>query len=56
MQGFQVTFFTEESRHHKHKQVHVWLNELAKSIGITGSTTAVGVQGVGRDGKQSGQL
>lgn len=51
MQGFQVTFFTEEGRHHGRKQVHAWLMELAKSIGITGITTAVGVQGVGRNGK-----
>lgn len=51
MQGFQVTFFTEEGRHHGRKQVHVWLTELARSIGITGITTAAGVQGIGRDGR-----
>lgn len=51
MQGFQVTFFTEEGRHHGHQQVHVWLMALAKSLGITGITTAVGVQGIGRDGR-----
>ena len=51
MQGFQVTFYTEEGRHHGHKQVHVWLMELARSLGLTGVTTTVGVQGIGRDGK-----
>ena len=51
MQGFQVTFFTEEGRHHGRKRVHVWLMEVAKSLGITGITTAVGVQGIGRDGR-----
>ena len=51
MQGFQVTFFTEEGRHHGHQQGHVWLMEVAQSIGITGITTAMGVQGIGRDGK-----
>ncbi|MBE0546141.1 MAG: DUF190 domain-containing protein [Rubrivivax sp.] len=51
MHGFQVTFFTEEGRHHGRKQVHVWLMEVAKSLGITGITTAVGVQGIGRDGR-----
>ena len=37
MQGFQVTFpfFTEEGRHRGRKQVHVWLMEAAKSLGIT---------------------
>jgi hypothetical protein len=40
MQGFQVTFFTEEGRHHGRKQVHVWLMGVAQSLGITGITTA----------------
>ena len=51
MQGFQVTFFTGEGRHHGHKQVQVWLMEVARSLGITGITMTVGVQGIGRDGK-----
>lgn len=51
MQGFQVTFFTEEGRHHGHQQVHVWLMEVAKALGIKGVTTTVGTQGIGRDGR-----
>lgn len=51
MQGFQVTFFTEEGRHHGHQPVHAWLAEVAKSIGITGATTTLGMQGIGRDGR-----
>jgi PII-like signaling protein len=51
MQGFQVTFFTEEGRHHGHKAVDAWLMELARSLGITGVTTLVGAQGIGRDGR-----
>lgn len=51
MQGFQVTFFTEEGRHHGHKPVHAWLMELAQSLGITGITTTVGMEGLGRDGR-----
>lgn len=51
MQGFQVTFFTEEDRRHGRQQVQVWLMEVARSLGITGITTTVGVQGIGRDGK-----
>ena len=51
MQGFQVTFFTEEGRHHGRKLVHVWLMEVARSLGIKGITTTVGVQGIGRDGR-----
>ena len=51
MQGFQVTFFTEEGRHHGHKQVQVWLMEVARSLGVSGITTTVGAQGIGRHGK-----
>jgi len=51
MQGFQLTFFTEEGRRHANKPVHAWLLELARSLGITGITTRVGAQGIGRDGR-----
>lgn len=51
MQGFQVTFFTEQGRRHGHQQVHHWLMDLMKSLGITGVTTTVGAQGIGRDGR-----
>lgn len=51
MQGFQITFFTEQGRHHGHTHVHEWLMELAQSLGITGITTAAGAQGIGRDGR-----
>lgn len=51
MQGFQVTFFTEQGRHHGRKQVHDWLMEVGKSLGIKGMTMTMGVQGIGRDGK-----
>jgi len=51
MQGFQVTFFTGESRHHGHAPMGAWLMELASSLGITGATLAVATEGKGRDGR-----
>ncbi len=51
MQGFQVTFFTEENRRHGHKPVPAWLMEVAHALGISGITTLVGAQGMGRDGR-----
>ena len=57
MQGFQVTFFTEEGRHHGRKQVHVWLMEVAKSLGITGITTAVAITlAVSTSGRSNSQV
>jgi PII-like signaling protein len=51
MNGFQVTFFTGEGRHHGHKPMGHWLMDTIKSLGITGATMTVGVEGFGRDGK-----
>ena len=51
MQGFQVTFHTEQNRRHGHHLVTDWLMELAQSLGIQGVTTSAGTLGVGRDGK-----
>jgi PII-like signaling protein len=51
MKGFQVTFFTEQGRRRGHTPIHEWLKEVGKSLGITGITTAMGVEGIGRDGK-----
>lgn len=51
MQGFQLTFFTEEGRRHAHQPVHLWLMDLARALGITGITTRVDALGRGRDGR-----
>ncbi len=51
MNGFQVTFFTEQGRRLGHHPVDKWLIELARSLGVSGITTAAGMEGVGRDGK-----
>ncbi len=51
MQGFQVTFFTEQGRRHGHQRVDEWLKDIGKSVGCGGITTATGVDGTGRGGK-----
>lgn len=51
MQGFQVTFFTIENRRHRHQPMGQWLIETAQSLGITGATMTVGVEGIGRNGR-----
>ena len=51
MNGYQVTFFTEENRRHDHKPMHRWLLDVARSLDIKGLTTTVGVEGIGRDGR-----
>jgi PII-like signaling protein len=51
MNGFQVTFFTEQDRRQGHQTIDHWLMDAAKALDIKGVTTAVGVDGVGRDGK-----
>lgn len=51
MNGFQVTFFSEQGRRQGHHAVDKWLIEIAQSLGIGGVTVAAGVEGRGRDGK-----
>lgn len=51
MQGFQLTFFTELGRRHADRPLHLWLMDLARTLGITGVTTRVDAQGMGRDGR-----
>ena len=51
MNGYQVTFFTQQDRHHEHQPINEWLMDLAKSLGIAGSTSTLGVEGMGRSGK-----
>jgi PII-like signaling protein len=51
MNGFQVTFFTEQGRRHGHQQIQDWLMETGKSLGIKGITMVAGSEGTGRTGK-----
>lgn len=51
MQGYQVTFLMQQARKHGHQKMHDWLVDLAKSLGIKGTTVVAAVEGFGRAGK-----
>lgn len=51
MQGFQVTFFTEEGRRHAGQPMSQWLMGTLNSLGIRGATLSTGIEGIGRDGR-----
>lgn len=51
MNGYQITFFTQQSRKHKGKPVGEWLIELAKELQLQGATLMTAAEGVGRSGR-----
>jgi uncharacterized protein len=51
MQGYQVTFFTQQDHRHKGKPVGEWLVQLAKEMGLRGATLLAGGEGFGRHGR-----
>ena len=48
MQGFQLTFFTLQSREHRAKTLAHWLVEEARALGISGATLVAANEGFGR--------
>lgn len=51
MQGYQLTFFTQQTRLHGALTIAEWLTAEAKKLGISGVTVTVAQSGYGRDGK-----
>ena len=51
MNGFQLTFFTVEGRHHGRQSMGHWLLETARAQGIRGATLSAGIEGIGRNGR-----
>ncbi len=51
MLGYQLTFFTQQDRHHKGRQVAQWLVDEARAIGIGGATLIPAAEGFGHDKK-----
>lgn len=45
MNGYQLTFFTQQSRRHNHMPIGEWLLELAKRSGAPGGTLIGGGDG-----------
>lgn len=47
MQGFQLTFFTQQDRQHLGKPLVHWLVEEARAMGIEGATLVAASEGFG---------
>jgi len=51
MQGFQLSFFTQQNRRHGSQPLGEWLVAEARRLGISGATMLTGAEGFGHDGK-----
>ncbi|BBD09527.1 uncharacterized protein DFE_2801 [Desulfovibrio ferrophilus] len=51
MQGYFVTFFTQQSRTHEGIPLARWIIEEAKKLGVGGATLFSGEKGFGHDGR-----
>jgi PII-like signaling protein len=51
MQGFQLTFFTQQDRRHGHTPMAEWLLLEARKLGLSGGTLVGAGEGFGHDGK-----
>lgn len=51
MQGFQLTFFTQQDRRHAGRPLGDWLLEEARRQGIGGATLLTAAEGFGHGGK-----
>jgi len=51
MQGFQLTFFTQQGRQHGHRPLAEWLVEEARRLGIGGATLTLAAEGFGHHGR-----
>jgi PII-like signaling protein len=51
MNGYQLTFFTEQNRRHGHQALSEWLMACTKSLGIRGVTGFMAEEGFARHGR-----
>lgn len=50
MNGFLLTFYTEQNKRHGHKTICEWLLHEVKELGIHGATVISGSEGIGHAG------
>lgn len=48
MKGYQVTFFTQQNRRHKHTPLAEWLMLTARDLGVRGATVFPASEGFGQ--------
>jgi uncharacterized protein len=51
MNGYQISFFTQQDRRHDGKPLGDWLVRLAREMGLRGATLIAGSEGFGRHGR-----
>lgn len=51
MQGYQLTFFTQQDRRHGGLPLGEWLVQEARSLGVAGATLIAATEGFGHDRK-----
>lgn len=51
MNGYQISFFTQQNRRHHGKLLAEWLVHLAKELGLHGATLIPGSEGFGHKGR-----
>lgn len=51
MNGYQLTFLTQQNRKHGHLPLGEWLLQEAKRLGVAGATLSAAQAGFGRHGK-----
>jgi PII-like signaling protein len=51
MNGYQLTFFTQQNRRHKGKLLAHWVVEEARALGIHGATLIGATEGFGHRGR-----
>jgi len=51
MQGYQLTFFTQQDRRHGNLPLAEWLIQEARRLGVAGATLIAATEGFGHDRK-----
>jgi uncharacterized protein len=51
MNGYQITFFTQQDKRHHGKPLADWLVHLAQELGLRGATLIAGGEGFGHHGR-----
>lgn len=51
MDGYQLTFYTQQDRQHEGKGLAQWVMDEALKLGVRGATMNASVEGIGHDGK-----
>lgn len=51
MQGYQLTFFTQQDRTHHGRPLAEWLVEEARCLGVGGATLTAAAEGFGHGGR-----